>query len=144
MTEPLISNIYLWQLVMCMLGSLVLGIGISFEIICDATVIPGEGMVIAIANKSKIAFSNIKTIFDVSLVSASALLALLVLNKIVGLREGTIISALLVAQSVKINSHWTRKFKPFFWNAENLSGQKTFLHSIREKINSHCCPANAQ
>lgn len=117
-TEPLISNEYIWQLAMCLAGSFVLGIGISLEIVCDAAVIPGEGLVIAIANKFKLAFPNIKAIFDVSIIIASIILAIFALDRVVGLREGTVISALLVAQSIKFNSRWTRKLKPLFWNAE--------------------------
>ena len=36
------------------------------------------------------------------------------LPKIAGLREGTLISALMVGSCVKLFSRWTRRLKPFF------------------------------
>lgn len=115
-TTPLMGDNYLWQLAMCVAGSAVLGLGISLEIVCNATVLPGEGMVIAIAYRTRKMFGNIKVLFDISLVISAALLALIVLGEVVGLREGTVLSAFLVGQFVKLTSPWARKLKPVFWN----------------------------
>ena len=114
-TEPLVTDDYVWQMVMCVGGSAVLGLGISLEIVCNATVLPGEGMVIAIAYKTKKIFGNIKVLFDVSLVISAAVLSLVVLGEVVGLREGTLISAILVGQFVKLTSRLARRLKPLFW-----------------------------
>lgn len=116
-TSPLIADNYIWQVFMCVAGSAVLGLGVSLEIVCNATVLPGEGMVIAIAYKTRKMFANIKILFDISLVISAAALALVVLGEIVGLREGTVLSAFLVGQFVKLTSGWTRRLKPLFWTA---------------------------
>lgn len=116
-TTPLIADNYLWQVFMCVAGSAVLGLGISLEIVCNATVLPGEGMVIAIAYKTRKMFANIKILFDITLVISAAALALVVLGEIVGLREGTVLSAFLVGQFVKLTSGWARRLKPLFWTA---------------------------
>ena len=118
-TAPLISENYFWQLCLCVAGSAVLGLGISLEIVCNATVLPGEGMVIAIAYKTRKIFANIKVLFDISLVIVAAILALVVLGEIVGLREGTVLSALFVGQFVKLTSGWARRLKPLFWTARH-------------------------
>ena len=76
-----------------------LGPGRELEIISNATVLPGEGMVVAIVFRTHKNFGNIKVLFDCSLVLASCLLGLAVLGSIVGLREGTVLSAVLVACS---------------------------------------------
>lgn len=114
-TTPLIADYYPWQLAMCVLGSAVLGLGISLEIVCNATVLPGEGMVIAIAYRTRKMFGNIKVLFDISLVISAALLALIVLGEVVGLREGTVLSAFLVGQFVKLTARLARRLKPLFW-----------------------------
>lgn len=114
-TTPLMADNYPWQLAMCVAGSAVLGLGISLEIVCNATVLPGEGMVIAIAYRTRRMFGNIKVLFDISLVITAALLALLVLGEVVGLREGTVLSAFLVGQFVKLTAGWVRRLKPLFW-----------------------------
>ena len=43
-----------------------------------------------------------------------------VLHTIVGLREGTIISAVLVGMSVRFFSRWTRRLALLFWEKEKL------------------------
>ena len=116
-TTPLIAENYPWQMAMCVIGSAVLGLGISLEIICNATVLPGEGMVIAIVYRTRKMFGNIKVLFDISLVISAALLALAVFGEVVGLREGTVLSAFLVGQFVKLTSRWVRRLKPLFWTA---------------------------
>lgn len=118
LTGALVTDVYLWQIAMCVVGSAVLGAGISLEIMSNATVIPGEGLVIVIATRSRKNFGNIKVLFDCSLVLASCLLALVVLGTIVGLREGTVLSALLVGVFARLSSPWTRRLKPLLWSRE--------------------------
>lgn len=113
-TAPFIPEWYLSRMALCVMGSAVLGLGISLEIVCNATVLPGEGMVIAIAHKTHQIFGNIKMLFDISLVIIAAVLGWLVLNEVVGLREGTVISAVLVGPFVKFFSRWTRHLAPLF------------------------------
>ena len=105
---------------MCLVGSMVLGLGVSLEIISNATVLPGEGMVVAIVFRTHKNFGNIKVLVDSSMVLAAVLLSLAVLHTIVGLREGTIISAVLVGMSVRFFSRWTRRLAPLFWEKEKL------------------------
>ena len=112
---------WMWQqMLMCLVGSMVLGLGVSLEIISNATVLPGEGMVVAIVFRTHKNFGNIKVLVDSSMVLAAVLLSLAVLHTIVGLREGTIISAVLVGMSVRFFSRWTRRLAPLFWEKEKL------------------------
>ncbi len=103
---------YPGQLAMSMAGNAVLGLGISIELASKTTVQPGEGMVLAIAYRSHKEFGNIKVLFDVSLVCLSALLGLISLGSIVGLREGTLLSALTVGVFVRIFGRLTRRIIP--------------------------------
>ena len=61
-------------------------------------------MVVAIVFRTHKNFGNIKVLVDSSMVLAAVLLSLAVLHTIVGLREGTIISAVLVGMSVRFFS----------------------------------------
>lgn len=130
LTGALVTDIYVWQIVMCIVGSAVLGAGISLEIMSNATVIPGEGLVIVIAARSRKNFGNIKVLFDCSLVLASCLLGLAVLGSIVGLREGTVLSAVLVGMFARLTSPWTRKLKPLLWSPE----QRRLLRQIKAEM----------
>jgi len=57
---------------------------------------PGEGMSLAISKKSGLSLGASKTVFDCSLVFISALTSLIYFHSLVGVREGTVICALLV------------------------------------------------
>lgn len=62
----------------------------------------GEAIVKAISVKAQKEFGNVKVAFDISCVTLSIILSLLFFNlKIVGTREGTIISAVLTGFVVK-------------------------------------------
>lgn len=68
-TRPLITDVYSLQILLCLVGCAVLGLGVSLEIVSDATVLPGEGVVIAIAYRTRKIFGDIKVLFDLSLVA---------------------------------------------------------------------------
>ncbi len=57
---------------------------------------PGEGMSLAISKKTGLSVASSKSIFDASLVVVSAATSLIWFHGLVGVREGTVISALLV------------------------------------------------
>ena len=57
---------------------------------------PGEGMSLAVSSKTGYSVSTAKTIFDCTLVAISAITSLVYFHKLVGVREGTVICALLV------------------------------------------------
>lgn len=62
---------------------------------------PGEGMSLAISSKTGLAVGSSKTVFDCSLVALSVLTSLLCFHRLVGVREGTVICALLVGFVMK-------------------------------------------
>ena len=62
---------------------------------------PGEGMSLAISSKTGLLVGSSKTVFDCSLVVISAATSLLYFHDLVGVREGTVICALLVGFVMK-------------------------------------------
>lgn len=111
LTAPLTSGVYWRQILLCVSGCAVLGLGISVEIVCNVTVLPGEGIVIAIAYRYKRIFDRIKVLFDVSLVTLAVALGLACMGRVDGVREGTVISALLVGTFVRGFSPWARRLQ---------------------------------
>lgn len=90
---------YWQQWVLCVIGILLVGIGVSFEVTANVVVLAGEGLVLAIcAVNPKLKFGNIKVAFDVSLVVIACLLSFLFLHRLAGVREGTVAAAILVGQ----------------------------------------------
>lgn len=92
-----------WFTGLCMswIGNVWLAAGIFLQVRSKTLVQPGEGAVLAISVVTRKAFGSIKVFFDCFLVLSAAVLGFFVLNEIVGIREGTLISAVLVGSLVK-------------------------------------------
>ena len=69
------------------------GFGISFYVEADIMSMPAEGVAQAISIKSGWQLSSAKIMFDWSVVAVSLLLCWLVLHRLDGIREGTLIAA---------------------------------------------------
>lgn len=93
---------YIVQLLLLICGVVLLGLGIVLGIFADVMMNSGEAFVKVISDTTKIGFGYIKIAFDVLWVLFAVCLSLLFFNgKIYGVREGTIISAILVGIIVK-------------------------------------------
>lgn len=114
LTSSVITDNYTYQLLCCVVGSAVLGLGITVQILSNATVLPAEGLLVVIAYKSHKMFGRLKIIFDSSLVLLALAISLLGLYSVVGLREGTVISALLVGNFVRLFSRLTLGLNSYF------------------------------
>lgn len=96
-----ISNYFL-KLLMLFIGIFVLAFGIALSVIANVIMNSGEAIVKAISDKTHKEFGNVKVVFDISCVTLSIILSLIFFKgKIVGTREGTIISAVLTGFVVK-------------------------------------------
>lgn len=113
MTSPLVSEQYICQLILVVAGSLVLGLGISIEIASNSIVLPGEGVVLSLAWRCHKAFGPVKILFDMSQVSLAFVISLSFLHLVAGLREGTLLSAVLVGWSVRLCSRWTKRLSAY-------------------------------
>lgn len=97
------NDIYIVKLLLVISGIVVLGFGITLGVIADVILNSGEAFVKALADTLKKDFGNTKIAFDVCWVVLSLILSLIFFDgKIVGAREGTILSALLVGVVVKL------------------------------------------
>lgn len=96
LTQSITAPNYLVQVLYVLLGSLLVSIGIIFEVTPKLLYLAGDGLMITVARVLNRPFGQIKVVFDITLVSFSIMAGLLLLNHIIGVREGTIISAVLV------------------------------------------------
>lgn len=97
------------QLAGLVAGCALLALGIVIEIAPHVIVVPGEGIVRALAAVTQRPFGSIKVAFDVTLVALAALLACASMGTIAGLGAGTVVSALLVGRFCNL---WTRLCNP--------------------------------
>lgn len=109
---PMAPEGYIQQLVWLLASIAVLGFGIRVQLAADLLMTPGDAAVQVLAYVSRQRFSRCKVIWDVSLMSLAALISLLVLGGLYQVREGTIISALLVGPMVRLVD---RVGSRFFW-----------------------------
>ena len=80
----------------------ILALGISLTLISDTIVNVGEAFVDVFAKLLNKNFGTVKVVVDVGLVTIASILSLLFFDfKIVGIREGTIITATLTGFVVK-------------------------------------------
>ncbi len=76
-------------------GCVVLGLGVGLQQLGDVLMLPSEGAVRAIARATGKGFHQVKVCFDVGLVTLAAAVSMLALGKVVGIREGTLVVALV-------------------------------------------------
>ncbi len=77
-------------------GCVVLGFGVYLEVLSNVVMLPGESFVRAIHIRWKTDFGITKIIFDVSMTVTAGLLSFLFVHRLEGVREGTVVAALLV------------------------------------------------
>lgn len=93
---------YWLRLAMVIVGVVVLGFGISLSVIANVIMNAGEAFVKAAADSLHKDFGNVKIVFDICNVALAVLLSIIFYNfKIVGAREGTLISAFCTGIVVK-------------------------------------------
>ena len=81
---------------MTLAGTAIMGFGVSLAVIADMVMNSGEAFVKAVSDRTGHNFGNVKIAFDVGCVALAAGLSLLLFRgQIIGVREGTVISALL-------------------------------------------------
>lgn len=89
---------FIWLLVSCF----VMAFGVLLEIKTEVVYLPGDGFIVAISQYLKKEFGKIKPYCDVSFVVVAAALSLIFLGYLTGVREGTVISAVIIGPIVRI------------------------------------------
>lgn len=88
-----------------MIGTVILGFGITLCVIANVVMNSGEAFVKAVSDTIHKNFGNVKIAFDIACVIMTVFLSLIFFNlKIVGIREGTVIAALCTGLVVKFLS----------------------------------------
>lgn len=98
------------RLIMVFAGIIILGAGISLAVIANVIMNSGEAFVKAVSDSLNKDFGNVKIVFDICCVISAVLLSMIFFDfKIVGAREGTVLSAVLTGFAVKFWSKLLRK-----------------------------------
>lgn len=97
---------YPQQMVLCLVSILVVAFGVFLEVKAKLSYMAGEGVVIAVVRVFKREFGKVKIGFDSTLVVLALICSLAMLHEVRGIREGTVLAALLVGFVIRLfNRH---------------------------------------
>lgn len=91
-----------------LLGCTILALGICMEVAPGLIMVPGEGVVNALAIVTKARFGTLKVCFDVSLIIIAGILSFVFFSGIRGLGIGTIVAAIITGQIVNVINRYCR------------------------------------
>ncbi len=94
-------NTYPMQFLFMLLGCVILALGIWIQFKGAVAMLPGEAMNRAISKVTGKRYENIKIFFDILYIAVSAVICLIFLGKLQGVREDSIIAAILVGTIIK-------------------------------------------
>ena len=92
----IVCECYWQQWLVCLIGILLVAVGVSLEVKANVVVLAGEGVVLAICKVLPVKFGYMKVGFDVTLVVTACVLSIVFTGQLQGVREGTVAAALLV------------------------------------------------
>lgn len=101
---------YVMKVTVLLVGCVILALGIALEVKANAAMMAGEYLVKAITRRFHGEFGYVKLGFDITLLTIACILSLVFLSDIQGVREGTVVSALLVGPIVHFVSPAYRIF----------------------------------
>ena len=100
---------YIIQLLMVIIGCAIIAYSTVLQLKANVVNNPAEGVVKAFAFKTSKHFGSIKLYFDISLVVIAVIISFVSLGTIAGVREGTVISALIIGPLIKMFQAQTKK-----------------------------------
>lgn len=96
------ANTYIMQFALMILSCFVLGFGIWIQFKGGVAMLPGETMNRAISEVTGKKYENIKIFFDVLYIIVAAAICFIFIGKLEGVREGSIIAAVLIGNIIKL------------------------------------------
>jgi uncharacterized membrane protein YczE/cytidylate kinase len=137
-TMALLENLsptnYMEQLILCLIACVVLAFGIFLVIKTRLTYLPLEGLVLVISQTFKKEFGKIKISMDSLMVLIGVVSSFIFLHELVGIREGSIIAALLIGALIKFYSMKLPLIEK--WLADDVTNEKLEKEDISNKYNN--------
>lgn len=130
---------YMMQMLSLIIGCFVLGVGVSLEVKASVAMVAGEYLVKVISRFVKREFGYVKVFFDCTLVAMAAAISFIFMGELHGVREGTLISALIIGPISHFVYPWWRIFDQWLLCAsevptedEQLASQPIVITITRE------------
>ena len=115
---------YIAKLIYLLIGCVILGFGVYMEVLADVAMLPGESFVRAIVQTWHREFGSTKVCFDVSMAVIAAALSFILAHRLDGVREGTVIAALLVGFLARQFGRLLAFVKPMLFPEDNKTSEE--------------------
>lgn len=103
---------YAAQIGFVVIGCCIMAFGIYIQLIANVAMAPGDAMARSIAAVTGKTYSTIRVISDSSMVAFSAILCLIFLHALTGVREGTVLCAILTGNVIRIYKAIGNRIRP--------------------------------
>ena len=88
--------LYITRLILLLLGCAVVALGFSLIVLSGVAIESNTAVINALAYRAGKPYGTMKTVGDVTIVALAAIVSLMFLRTIAGIREGTVIAALII------------------------------------------------
>lgn len=119
---------YVSRLVCVVLGCCALAFGVYIQIVANLVIIPGDGLAYTLTMKVRKPYNRVRVTQDMSMVVIAAVIGLVGLGTLGGVREGTIISAILVGNIANLFLKHLDPVTDFL-----IPGRSATIHMARDK-----------
>ncbi len=110
LTGFFIPQSYILKLLETVFGCFVLAVGVWLQIRADITLLPGDAFIKVVADEYRLVFGTVKICFDCSVSLLALVCSLCFLHGVVGIREGTLLAAILVGFFIRLFSRYNFPF----------------------------------
>lgn len=123
---------YISSLAYLLVGCVILGFGVYTEVLANVAMLPGESFVRAVSSTWKTEFGSTKVAFDVSLTVIAGVLSFLLAHRLDGVREGTIIAALLVGFIARLFGRRLSFLEPLLFSKKRRTAGETAVEETTD------------
>lgn len=111
---------YPLKLIYLLIGCIILGFGVYMEVLANVAMLPGESFVRAVSSTWNTEFGSTKIAFDVSMTVIAGLLSFFFVHQLKGVREGTVIAALLVGFIARLFGRYLSFLEPLLFSNKTV------------------------
>lgn len=114
---------YILKLFYLIIGCVILALGVFIEVVANVVMLPGECFVKAVSDTYNKDFGKTKVVFDSTMSIMAMLIGIVLFHELAGVREGTIVAALLVGMVVKVFKNKFSFIEEFLIDYKNVERQ---------------------
>lgn len=126
-------TIYAERILFVIIGCCGLAFGVYMQIIADLVIIPGDGLAYTLTMKLRKPYNRVRVTQDVTMIVIAAIIGYIGLGTLGGVREGTVISAILVGNIASLYLRKLGRLTDFLLPGRHEEIMKTRFKSKKEQ-----------